>query len=120
MTPDRGIRAKQKREAVNFPIQNTVAEALTKSFINIIRHRDTTKRLKFKLAIPFHDAMFLYVPLNELKEVTEHVLPLCMSKMVEIPNANGLKLDIDIDIMYEWMMELTPDQENQIKKFMEG
>jgi uracil-DNA glycosylase family 4 len=100
-TSDRSLLASQERQAVNMPVQGTVAECLTWSILNLMRYRIAHPELKYKLILPVHDAILLTAPEDQKDLIVNEVLPLCMSKLVTIPHIN-LNLKIDIQVMKRW------------------
>jgi DNA polymerase-1 len=91
----KSVMAAQEREAVNFPIQSTVADALSVGLFNLWAARNE-RRMDFRILLAIHDAVLLEVPVHEVLDVTQQLLPLCMGR-VRIPEVNYC-LDIDVDI----------------------
>lgn len=100
-TSDKSILASQERQAVNMPVQGTVAECLTWSILNLMRYRVAHPEIKYKIRLPVHDAILLTAPEDQKALIVKEVLPLCMSKLVTIPHLN-LNLKIDIQCMKRW------------------
>jgi hypothetical protein len=75
-----------EREAVNMPIQGTVADALNLSMCNLWRYRQLhIHTCHYKILLPVHDAVLLEVPAEEAYDVFTKVIPECMTKMTTIP-----------------------------------
>jgi DNA polymerase I-like protein with 3'-5' exonuclease and polymerase domains len=99
------------RQAKNFPIQGTVADAMNRAADCLYIRRNKMK-LKTRIALQIHDAIILQVPDDEVKVVYEELLPMAMVKSVPITpadlNGNPLPgiperwLGIDIEIFREW------------------
>lgn len=107
--------AAQEREAVNFPIQSTVADALSRALFDIWAYRQAY-HMDFKILLAIHDAVILEVPIVEIETVKKTVLPLCMCDMNPVPATDrnpSFKFGIDIDIMLRW--GVTPTQGELIK-----
>ena len=107
VSPSQSVMAAQEREAVNFPIQSTVAEALSKALFNLYQYRRLHPAYNFKILLAIHDAILFDVPVEILDEFIDSVLPLCMVHGVEIPScafygSPAFKLDIDSDITLRW------------------
>jgi DNA polymerase I-like protein with 3'-5' exonuclease and polymerase domains len=98
-TTDGGTIAAQQREAVNMPIQGTVADALAISVVNLQQLRDA-RNMRSKIMLPVHDAIFTQVPVGEVEDMKE-IYKIAMSDGTEIPGI-GLKLGIDIEVMRRW------------------
>jgi len=99
-TKDSGTLKSQERQAQNMPIQGTVADALSVALYNVFLYR-AQAGMKFKIVLPVHDAIFLDTPLDEVDQVLNEVLPLCMTKSVRIPNTK-LHINIDTEVMRRW------------------
>lgn len=106
-TSDESVRAGQERQAVNMPIQGTVAEALAIAMINLVNYRKyVDQSVDFRLLLPVHDAIMLEVPVAHLDRVVEDVLPLCMCRQAKVPHI-GLELSIDTSVYRRWGEKLT-------------
>lgn len=96
----------QERESVNFPIQSCIADTLPIAMMNFVKYREEHSEHKYKVLLPFHDAIYLHVPIAEVYDVVNKVVPLCMTERAEIPNI-GLKLQTDCDVYYHWEEKTT-------------
>lgn len=83
--PARDFQAlgEQERQAMNFPVQSNVADAMTTALANLYNYKKQNN-MKFKLLMQIHDAVLFEVPYNEVSEVYNHVIPHCMSELVPI------------------------------------
>lgn len=102
------IMSAQKREAQNFRIQSTVADAVEIGMQLLVEYRANTN-LQFRMANQIHDAIKLQVREEEIDE-TKQALNETLGN-VKIPIGSGcLKLGIDITIMDRW------GQKRKVKK----
>ena len=111
-SPSKSVMAAQEREAVNFPIQGTVADTLNVALYNLWAYRRLHPAVKYDIILAIHDAVMLEVPIDCIEPVVEEVLPMCMRDGAEIPASSRspkFKLDIDPTIMFRWGEE--PDRE---------
>lgn len=99
------IVAAQEREAVNFPIQGTVADALNVALFNLWYYRQLHPEIEYDICLAIHDAVMLEVPIAMIGPVLDEVLPTCMVHGVEVPATNtsaAFHLDIDPEIGFRW------------------
>jgi len=91
------------REAVNFPIQSTVADCLSWSLINLYHYRNSSecRGIDYKIIGAIHDAVLLEVKDEHIDFVSKVVLPKCMSELVVIPGINK-SLKVDIEVYKRW------------------
>jgi len=101
LSEDESVNAAQEREAVNFPIQSLVADALSNALINLWRYKQENPWCSYKILLAIHDAVLLSVPIPILEHVMDVVLPLCMIKMVLVPYHN-FRFNIDPEIYLRW------------------
>lgn len=107
-TQDNGVNAAQEREAVNHPIQGTVADALYMALYNLGRYR-AIHGLRYFMVLPVHDAVMLYAHPEDARIVAETVIPTCMTEEAMVPHL-GLKLRTDVDLTLRWDDTLTADE----------
>lgn len=100
---DEKVMAAQQREASNFPIQGTVADALTTALGHLERERNRLD-MKFRIVLAVHDAIFIEVPYEEVPEA-KALLEKCMSEMTEVPGI-GLRYGVDVEVFQRWNEEL--------------
>jgi DNA polymerase I-like protein with 3'-5' exonuclease and polymerase domains len=91
----------QEREATNFPIQSTVADALSLDLPRIMLRRDMYS-LRTRIVLVIHDAVMLWVPYDEIKEACA----MLQWAMVDAPGAEvpgtGLRYGINIEYAARW------------------
>lgn len=122
---DRVTIAEQEREAVNYPIQSTVAELLNKAVRSLWLAHAIYPDLQYKIVLAVHDAIILDVPGGEVPFVVDRLIPYCMSKDCVVPpwlpevyrialglpmmnrpyytsSTSSFSLDTDVDISVRW------------------
>jgi len=102
-TSDRELLGDFQREAVNFPIQSTVGDAMSVALRNLwVYKRYVNTSVDYRLLLSIHDAVLMEVPTAHVEQVVETVIPACMVQGVEVPGL-GLHYGIgDIDIQLRW------------------
>jgi DNA polymerase I-like protein with 3'-5' exonuclease and polymerase domains len=96
--------AAAKREAMNAPIQGTVADALNVGLINLDRMRYETeigRTIKWEVMVGIHDALLVHYPIKYTK-VMAGILAYCMSDTVPLPGTNGRTLGVDVEMGERW------------------
>lgn len=83
-TRDRGVIGEQQRQAQNFPIQNTVADAVWTATYNFWDYRRRNPEYHYRMLLQIHDALLFEVPIPELQPFLENVLRPCMIDNVPI------------------------------------
>jgi hypothetical protein len=109
---DQGTIAAMQREAVNFPIQSTVADTLNQAMYNLWYFRKLYPGLaEYRIVLAVHDALFVEVPVAHVRTVIERALPLSMNYGATVPSwkprgdyvaTQPFNLDIDIELMLRW------------------
>lgn len=102
---DRSVMAGQEREAVNFGIQATVADALNTALYNLWQYKRVHPEYTYKILLAIHDAVLLSVPISQVADMVDYIIPLCMTHGVTIPataRSQAFKLGADIEIMLRW------------------
>jgi DNA polymerase I-like protein with 3'-5' exonuclease and polymerase domains len=109
---DQGTIAAMQREAVNFPIQSTVADTLNQAMYNLWYFRRLYPGLaEYRIILAVHDALILEVPVHSVRTVVEKALPLSMNYGATVPSwkprgdyvaTQPFNLDIDIEVMTRW------------------
>lgn len=106
-----------ERQAMNFPIQNLVAEAINIALFNLTEQREKRK-LTFSLVMQLHDAVQLLVPYQEVVEVVDEVIPQSFCRDVPIYPANldgkrisggPFQFGADIESYQWWGIKMQPD-----------
>lgn len=108
-TTDEDLIADYQREAVNFPIQSTVGDAMSLALVNFWNFKRYIDRsVDYRLLLSIHDAVLLEVPVAHVERVVNQVIPACMTQAVEVPEI-GLRYSIgDIDIQLRWGEKANP------------
>lgn len=84
-TIDEQIAAAQSREAMNFPMQGSVADAMQTAMGHLYRYRrENGMEDAYTINLQVHDAIVLEVAVEHLDRVVDEVLPVCMSDRVTI------------------------------------
>lgn len=99
------VMAAQVREAVNFPIQSTVADCLNATLFNLWDYKRRRPEHSFNIVLAIHDAVLLEVPIEHIEPVIDYVLPLCMTHAVEVPATDrtpAFKLGTDREVYLRW------------------
>jgi len=117
---DRSVIGEQERQAQNFPIQNTVADAVWQAICNFRDYRLEHTHLNYRMLLQIHDAILFEVPIVEVREFKETVLPLCMVERVPIwpryldntpmPVETPYYFGIDTDVQLNWGADITKEQ----------
>lgn len=109
-TGDRGLDAALEREAVNHPIQGTVAGCLDLAVANFRQYkRHVEPDLDFQVVLPVHDAVLIYARPWDVPRIREVVIPTCMTWGTTIPTL-GLSLQTDIEVKLNWDDRFTDDE----------
>lgn len=132
---DESTIAAQQREAVNFPIQSTVADVLNTAVYNLWAWRKAYPgEAEYKIVLCVHDSVFLEVRGPHVPLVMEIVLPLCMQAGVVVPSwmprvyklsgqgkpimdkefytqpTKPFSLEIDMTLMTRWGTKVNSDE----------
>lgn len=117
---DRGQIAALKREAVNFPIQSTVADTLNVALANFYAYlRMWPGEASYKILLAVHDATLLEVPDEYVDIVINKVIPMCMSAGAIVPSwqptpewkpTTPFQLDTDVEVYLRWGEHPTLEQ----------
>lgn len=90
-TIEEAVQAAQAREAMNFPMQGSVADAMQTAMGHLYRYRrENGMEEAYTINLQVHDAIVLEVAIPYLDRVVDEVLPTCMSDRVVIwPTDHG-------------------------------
>ena len=112
--------AAHQREAVNFPIQSTVADNMNVAAQNFYWWRELNPRLAmYKILLAIHDAGMFEVPVEYLDLFTQQVIPQCMRDGAVVPSwvpiqgrkpTKPFSLDVDIAVTLRWGEEATAEE----------
>ena len=125
-TKDRMIAGDLERQAMNFPMQSLVADAVSVGIANLYDFREnayedgwTRDDLDYHICLQVHDAIISLVRDQHVNYYVEEVLPMCMVDMVPIypttldgmPNGTGpYHLGIDVEIDTHWGVHITEEE----------
>jgi DNA polymerase-1 len=106
---DESVMSAQRREATNFPIQSTVADALSLDLVRIRRERDR-RGMRMRIVLSIHDAVMVWAPHGEIAAARD----LLRWAMVDAPGAEvpgiGLRYGIEVEYSERWNEPLAPDR----------
>lgn len=111
-TRDRSVIGEQERQAQNFPIQNTVADAVWTAVHNFYEFRQRNPDYRYKIGLQIHDALLFLVPIPQLRMFLDNCLRQCMIEQVPIwprrldntplPVNEPYYFGIDHDVQINW------------------
>ncbi len=107
-----------EREAMNFPVQSLVADAMSRALDELVKYRKwfSPSELDYRLVLQIHDAVLLEVPTPHLRRVVDEVLPTCLTHNVPIypTRLNGAltghgpyHLATEIEVYTQWGVPLS-------------
>lgn len=112
---DRQVMADLERQAMNFPEQSMVADAVSIAMSNLYRYRNDHPDIKYTMALQIHDAIVFEVPLASARTVWNEVIDDCMIQGVPIypayldgkPTGKGpYRFGVGKDAYFNWGVEL--------------
>ena len=113
---DKQVMGELERQALNFPFQSHVADAVSLALHNLMTHEERDA-LGYRIVLTIHDAIVLEVPVRSVDAVVGSVLPQCMVDRVVFRacNCDGAahkdspfyNFGIDVDVMTHWGVALT-------------
>jgi uracil-DNA glycosylase family 4 len=116
---DRKVQGDLERQALNFPFQSMVADAISKSLDHLYYH-PMKAELGYNILLNIHDAIVLEVPIRSLDYVYNELLDDCMVARVPFqacdlegnPHSDSptYRFGIDKDVCMRWGEKLTVDQ----------
>lgn len=85
-TSERDVAGEQQRQAMNFPVQSAVADAMSRALDHLYWYRLEAEdpELWYDIVLQVHDAVVLEVPVNCVDWVVNSVIPECMSNRVDV------------------------------------
>ena len=119
VSEDRKAIGDMEREAMNFPIQNSVADLVWRAMDHLYHYRDTHPEIEYQLALQIHDDIISIVPDGSVARYCDEVVPTCMCKRVPMYccDLNGVPLSdephylgVDTGIYLHWNQTMTPDE----------
>ena len=106
-TDDRKTQGDLERQFKNFPIQSGVADAMSLALANFIEYRRKHRHLRYKMCLQIHDDAVALVPISQVEEFFDEVIPYCMTEAVDIfPCGLDGRIKDDPDAPYH----LVPDR----------
>lgn len=106
-TDDQKALGEVERQFKNFPIQSLVADAVSTAMANFRDYRNRKPHLRYRLMLQIHDDICLLVPVDQVEEVYDEVIPYCMTEAVDIWPC---RLDGSLKDDPEAPYHLTPDR----------
>lgn len=117
---DGGLAGEFERQAMNFPIQGTIASAMSRAIAYLYdARRQVGNPNLFKILLQIHDAILLEVPYEHVRFVAEVIIPWAMRTMVPIypadlsgePTGTGpYYLGAEAEVMSHWGELLTQEE----------
>jgi len=102
------VRARQQRQAVNMPIQGTVADLLSLALINLYNYQQIEGCFPYEVLLPVHDAIFASTHWSNAEKLGTDIIPFCMTTAAEIPGYN-ISLKVDLTAYTRWGEKLSLD-----------
>ncbi len=114
-----------ERQFKNFPIQSLVADAMSIAVANFRDYRRTHPHLRYRLALAVHDDVISLVPVSQVEEYCDEVIPECMTRKVDVwpcdlegnrlPDPDApYHLSPDIHVYRRWGVGISPEEATQI------
>lgn len=83
-TDDQKTQGDLERQFKNFPIQSGVADTMSLAMANFRDYRRKHRHLRYRMCLTVHDDAVLLVPIPQVEEVYDVVIPYCMTQAVDI------------------------------------
>lgn len=119
-----GALAGLEREAMNFPMQSMVADAVSWALYYLSNHPRKAE-LGYRIVLQIHDAIVLEVPTRSLDVVYNEIIPECMVDRVPFRscdldgnpyrNSPEYRFPIARDVQVRWGESLTTERCDQLK-----
>lgn len=116
---DQAALAGLQREAMNFPMQSMVADAVSWALHWLYNHPRKAE-LGYKIVLQIHDAIVLEVPVRSLDVVYNEIIPECMVERVPFyatdldgmryADKTAYRFPIERDVQIRWGEKLTTEQ----------
>lgn len=115
---DEKTQGDMARQAMNFPIQGMIADAVSRAIDNLYEYRREVGDI-YRIVMQVHDAILLEVPDQYVQKVLDDVLPHCMRQAVAIyptkldgmpTGAGPYHLGIDTEVCEFWGETMLPDR----------
>jgi uracil-DNA glycosylase family 4 len=118
-TSDRAAMGELERQALNFPFQSMVADAVSYALYHL-KHHPRKAELGYRIVLQIHDAIVLEVPVRSLNAVYDEIMPACMVDRVSFracdldgvpfPDSPVYRFGIDRDVVTRWGLPLSWDE----------
>lgn len=119
-----GAMSGLEREAMNFPMQSMVADAVSWALFYLMNH-PLKAELGYKIVLQIHDAIVLEVPVRSLDAVYNQIIPECMVEKVPFRSCDLdgrpyrsselYRFPIERDVQIRWGEALTAEQCSQLE-----
>ncbi len=83
-TDDQKALGDMERKFKNFPIQSLVADGMNTAMANFVEYRWRHPHLRYKLCLAVHDDILAVVPISQVEEFYDTVIPYCMTEAVDV------------------------------------
>lgn len=123
-TRERSVIGEQERQGQNFPIQNTVADAVWTAVNNFHTFKQCNPEYQYRMLLQIHDALLFEVPIPQLRMFLDNVLFQCMVHQVPIwpryLDNTPMQIEspyyfgIDYDVQLNWGQDITKDQATEL------
>lgn len=116
---DDQMRGDVQRQAMNFPIQGMIADAVSRAMDHLFHYRELVEDVPYKIVLQVHDAVLLEVPGKYVPKVIDEVMPGCMVESVPIypctldglpTDAGPYHLGIDTEVMTHWGIPMSAEE----------
>ncbi len=119
-TDDRSLLGDFERQAMNFPIQSMVADAVSGALHYLYNYRSQVEIPDmYRMLLQVHDAILLEVPYEHVDFVAKSVFPYCMSQCVPIypskldgtpVNRGPYRLGVEVTVYRDWGERLSKEE----------
>jgi DNA polymerase I-like protein with 3'-5' exonuclease and polymerase domains len=114
-------RWRRENQAKNFPVQSLIADAISRSLDKLHSYRETDagRGLGYRIVLQIHDSVVLEVPVHELRQVVDEVIPACLIDAVPIipRQPDGTRVErgpyhfaIETEVFERWGIPLGDDE----------
>jgi uracil-DNA glycosylase family 4 len=113
---DEKVNGELERQALNFPMQSAVADAMSLALHHLYTH-PRRRELGYSIVLQIHDAVVLEVPVRSVDAVYNEILPECMTQRVVFKacdldgrpykDSPDYRFGIDRKVCYRWGEGLT-------------
>jgi uracil-DNA glycosylase family 4 len=121
---DKSVLGEQQRQAQNFPIQGTVADAISRAVDELCRYRAEHPEIQFRMLLQIHDAILFEVPIPYLSRFCNEVLPECMVNRIPVwprrldgtlpEGAEPCYFGIDTEVQINWGEDISEQRAREM------